>query len=179
MHLPTCSSPTPSTVLLYNIRDVTRRHTVGSSCPRVKHTIDEYVCTNIPPSHQSVYSLRRPIEYIPCTYPRVPLLHRLQYCYIIFTMQHVDKPSAAVILVSSSQYCSLADVFLSTKSNRITVLPLCTPCSRYYTSTERPQPETLVQSSNRLGCGKEPHTDVFLSLEHKCIFLKLSTTRST
>ena len=69
MHLSTCSSPTPSTVLLYNIRDVTRRHTVGSSCPRVKHTIDEYVCTNIPPSHQSVYSLRRPIEYIPCTYP--------------------------------------------------------------------------------------------------------------
>ena len=80
-------------------------------------------------------------------------------------MQYVDRPSVAVILVSSSQYCSLADVFLSTKSDRITVLPLCTPCSRCYMSTERPQPVTLVQPSNRLGCGKVPYTDVFLSLE--------------
>ena len=40
-----------------------------------------------------------------------------------------------------------------------------TPCSRCYTSTERPQPVTLVQPSNRLGCGKVPYTDVFHSLE--------------
>ena len=92
-------------------------------------TIDEYVRTNIPPSRHTVYSLRRPIEYIPCTYPRVPLVHRLQYCYIILAMQHVDGPSAAVTLVSSSQYCSPAGVLLSTKSDRITVLPLCTPIS--------------------------------------------------
>ena len=49
-------------------------------------TIDEYVRTNIPPSRHTVYSLRRLIEHIPCTYPRVPLVHRLQYCYIIFAM---------------------------------------------------------------------------------------------
>ena len=67
--------------------------------------------------------------------------------------------------MSSTQYCSLADVLLSTKGDRITVLPLCTPCSRCYTSTERPQPVTLVQPSNRLGCDKVPGTDVFLSHE--------------
>ena len=98
VHLPTCSSPTPSTVLLY-------------------HT-----------------------------------------CY-------VDRPSAAVILVSSSQYSSLADVLLSTKSDRTTVLPLCTPSSQLHTSRERPQPRTLVQPSNRLGCDEVPYTYDFLSLE--------------
>ena len=59
VHLATRSSPTPSTVLLYHICDVTRRQTVGSSYPRFK----------------------------------------------------------------------LTDVFLSTKSDRIAVLPLCTPIS--------------------------------------------------
>ena len=73
----------------------------------------------------------------------------------------VDRPSAAVILLSSSQYCSLTDVLLFSK----TVLPWCTPCSRSYTSTERPQPVTLVQPSNRLDCDKVPYSDVFLSLE--------------
>ena len=98
MHLPTCSSPTPSTVLLYHI------------------------------------------------------------CY-------VERPSAAVILVSSSQYCSLADVLLSTKSDRTTVLPFCTPSSQLHTSRERQQQLTLVQPSNRLSCDKVPYTYAFLSLE--------------
>ena len=98
VHLPTCSSPTPSTVLLYHI------------------------------------------------------------CY-------VERPSAAVILVSSSQYCSLADVLLSTKSDRTTVLPFCTPSSQLHTSRERQQQRTLVQPSNRLSCDKVPYTYAFLSLE--------------
>ena len=89
-------------------------------------TMDKYIRTNIPSSHQTVYSPRRPIEYIPCTSPRVPLLHRLQYCNIIFAIWHIDRPSAAFILVSTSQYCSLADVLLSTKSDRVTVLILST-----------------------------------------------------
>ena len=38
-------------------------------------------------------------------------------------------------------------------------------CSRWYTSTGRPQPVTLVQLSNRLGCNKVSYTDVFHSLE--------------
>ena len=100
VHLPTCSSPTPSTVLLYHICDVTR-----------------------------------------------------------------IRPSTAVMRVSSSQYCSLDDVLLPTKSDRITVLPLCTPCSRCHTSIERTQPETLAQPSNLLGCDKMPYANVLLSLE--------------
>ena len=41
----------------------------------------------------------------------------------------------------------------------------CQSCSRCYTSTERPQPVTLVQPSNRSGYDKVPYTDVFHSLE--------------
>ena len=48
---------------------------------------------------------------------------------ITFATKHVDGSSAAVALVSSSQYCSLADVLLSTKSDRATVQLLCTPNS--------------------------------------------------
>ena len=48
-------------------------------------TMGEYVRTNIQPSRHTVYSLRRPIEFIPFTYPRVPLVHRLRY-YNIFAM---------------------------------------------------------------------------------------------
>ena len=39
MHLSTCSSRTPSTVLLNHTCDATRRRTVGSSYPRVKQSI--------------------------------------------------------------------------------------------------------------------------------------------
>jgi len=107
VHLSTCSSRTPSTVLLYHICDVTRRQTVGSSYPRVKQSI-LFACRRAPVHKERPY-------------------HRSTFVYTNFS------------IVKS--------------------------CSRCYTSTERPQPVTLVQPSNRFGCDKVSYTDVFHSLE--------------
>ena len=59
MHLSTCSSRTPSTVLLYHICDVKRRRTVGSSYPCVKQSI-LFACRRAPfhkerPYHRSTF----------------------------------------------------------------------------------------------------------------------------
>ena len=107
VHIPTCSSPTRYTVLLYHIYDVTRRQTVGSSYTRVKQSI-LFACRRAPVHKERPY-------------------HSSTFVYINFSV---------------------------VKS-----------CSRYYTSTERPQTVTLFQPSNRLGCDKVSYTDVFHSLE--------------
>ena len=73
MHLPTCSSPTPSTVLLYHICDVARRQTVVSSYPRVKKSI-LFVCRRAPVQKERPY-------------------HRSTSVYTMFAMLYVDRTS--------------------------------------------------------------------------------------
>ena len=104
MHLPTCSSPTPSTVLLCHMCDVTRRQTVGSSYPRVKQSI-LFACRRTPVHKERPY-------------------HRSTFVYTMFAMLYVaERPQLVTLVQPSNRFgchkVPYTDVFLSLEQANI------------------------------------------------------------
>ena len=104
VHFSTCSSPTPSTVLLCHMCDVTRRQTVGSSYPRVKQSI-LFACRRTPVHKERPY-------------------HRSTFVYTMFAMLYVaERPQLVTLVQPSNRFgchkVPYTDVFLSLEQANI------------------------------------------------------------
>ena len=150
---------------LQTINACNNRNPNLSSLLRLTH--DGYVRTNIPPS-QTRYvvqsSAYRALTHVFSATPSKVLLYHI----CDKTRRQTVGSSYPRVKQAILFACRRAPVHKERPYHRSTFVytnfSIVKSCSQCCTSTERPQPVTLVQPSNRLGCDKVSFTEVFHSL---------------